>query len=251
MDITAIVLTFNEEANIQRTLTALTSLPKVLVIDSFSTDQTVTVASRFTNVEIHQRKFDEHTKQWEFARNLVQTEWTLALDADYQFSAALIEEIHQVIQSSHDINGYYVNFDYAIDGKVIQSGIYPPVCVLFKTNKAIYEKDGHTQRLTVQGQTRFLSQKCIHDDRKSFEHWVNSQLKYAKLEAEKLILLPLNHFSRNDKIRLKTKFTPIIVFFYCIFWKRGYKDGLAGWKYAFQRLLAELLLQYYLLHRPD
>lgn len=245
-NLTALVLTFNEEPNIARTLSNLSSLAQVIVVDSFSTDSTVQIAKTFPNVTIFERTFDEHTNQWEFARSKIITEWTLALDADYQFSKVGIDEILAQIESNPKENGFFASFFYAIEGDVIKSGIYPPVCVLYRTRKAKYLKDGHTQRIEVQGDTGILKEKIIHDDRKSFAFWLQAQVNYAKLEAEKLSLKSVTK-SKNDKIRLKTKFTPIIVFFYCIFVNRGYKDGISGWKYAFQRMMAELILQYFLL----
>jgi len=247
MNLTAILLTFNEELNIARTLSALSKLECVLVIDSFSSDKTVEIAKEFPNVTVHKRVFDEHTNQWEFARSLVKTDWTLALDADYQVSENALKEILELISSNPTENGFYSDFLYAIDGKVIKSGIYPPVCVLYKTASCEYQKDGHTQRLFVPGKTGKLKNKLIHDDRKSFSHWIQSQVKYARLEAEKLIEIHKEDLSKNDKIRLNYKLTPILVFFYCIFAKGGIKEGKAGWKYAYQRLLAEIILQYFLL----
>jgi len=247
MNLTAIILTFNEELNIERTLSALFKLESVLVIDSFSSDKTVEIAQGFLNVKVHQRVFDEHTKQWEFARSLVETDWTLALDADYQVSENALYEIQELVKSNPKENGFYTDFLYAIDGKVIKSGIYPPVCVLYKTASCEYQKDGHTQRLFVNGKTGKLKNKWIHDDRKSFIHWIQSQVNYARLEAEKLIEIQKEDLSKNDKIRLNYKLTPILVFFYCIFAKGGIKEGKAGWKYAYQRLLAEIILQYFLL----
>ena len=247
MNLTAILLTFNEEHNIARTLSALSKLECVLVIDSFSSDKTVKIAEGFPNVTVLQRAFDEHTKQWEFARSLVESDWTLALDADYQVSENALNEILEIESSNPSEAGFYTDFLYAIDGKVIKSGIYPPVCVLYKTASCEYQKDGHTQRLFVNGKTGKLKHKLIHDDRKSFSHWIQSQVNYAKLEAEKLIKSPKIDLSKNDKVRLKFKLTPILVFFYCIFAKGGINDGIAGWKYAYQRLLAEIILQYFLL----
>ncbi|TNE70840.1 glycosyltransferase family 2 protein [bacterium] len=245
--LTAIVLTYNEAPNIERTLHKLQSIPKVIVLDSFSTDETVRIAQKFANVNVYERVFDEHTKQWEFAREQVETEWVLALDADYQFSEILLQEIHNIIEREPEENGFMANFVYAIDGEVISSGIYPPVCVLFRKEKAMFVKDGHTQRLHVEGKTGELRHTVIHDDRKDFRRWLNSQISYAQLEAEKLASEQKEKLSKNDKIRLKSKFTPIFVFIYCIFVRRGWKDGRGGWKYAFQRLIAEILLQYYLL----
>lgn len=247
MNLTAIILTYNEEPNIARTLSALNKIERVFVIDSFSSDKTVEIATDFPNVTVYQREFDEHTKQWEYARSLVKTDWTLALDADYQFSEKNIHEIEELLSTNPKENGFYADFLYAIDGKVIKSGIYPPVCVLYKTAFCEYKKDGHTQRLFINGISGNLKNKLIHDDRKSFSHWIQSQVNYAQLEAEKLVSTQKNESSKNDKIRLKSKLIPILVFFYCIFAKGGWKEGKAGWKYAYQRMFAEIILQYFLL----
>lgn len=246
VEVTAIILTNNEEANIQRTLKCLDFCQQIIVVDSFSSDKTIDIIYSFPNTSIVQREFDNHTNQWEFARNQVKTEWVLALDADYQISPLQVNEIEEIIKSKTSINGFYSNVEYAIDGKVIKSGIYPPVCILYRRRYGVYKQDGHTQRLKVNGQTLFLKNPLIHDDRKDFKRWLGSQVNYAKLEVKKLTS-PHLKLSDKDKLRLRFKITPILVFFYCILVQQGWRDGIEGWKYAFQRLIAEIFLQYYLL----
>ena len=60
ISLTALVLTYNEQENIRRNLEALVWVPKVIVVDSFSNDQTLEIARSFPNVQIVQRVFDTH-----------------------------------------------------------------------------------------------------------------------------------------------------------------------------------------------
>ncbi|MEJ1931880.1 glycosyltransferase, partial [Nostoc sp. NIES-2111] len=72
--ITGLVITFNEAANIERTLSRMQFLPKVIVLDSGSTDGTLDIAARFSNVEIVQRAFDSFAGQCNFGLGLIRTE---------------------------------------------------------------------------------------------------------------------------------------------------------------------------------
>jgi len=246
LDITGIVLTYNEAPNIGRILRQLQWLPRVVVVDSKSTDDTQKIVDQFDNTDFIQRSFDNHTNQWNFGlqETNIDTEWVLALDADYYFPDDLCQEILHILKNKPNKDAFWLQFKYAIQGRVIKSGIYPPVQVLYRKDKAIYKNDGHTQRLHVEGSSGRLQHKAIHDDRKSFKRWLISQLNYAELEAEKLSISSADNINRRDRVRLKYKSTPILIFFYCILWRSGWRDGLWGWMYAYQRLLAEILLQY-------
>ena len=74
--ITPLVLTFNEEANIGRTLARLTWAPRVVVVDSHSTDRTLEIVRGFPNVEVVQRAFDTFASQWNFGLKSVRTAWS-------------------------------------------------------------------------------------------------------------------------------------------------------------------------------
>src|ERR1041385_6340109 len=91
--ITPLVLTYNEAPNIGRTLEKLSWAKEVVVVDSFSTDETLEIIRKFPQVRLVQRKFDNHTAQWNFGLAQVRTDWVLSLDADYVLSEELIHEI--------------------------------------------------------------------------------------------------------------------------------------------------------------
>src|SRR6185295_10441829 len=93
--ITPLILTYNEAPNIARALQGLTWAREIVVVDSFSDDETVQIATSFPNVRVVQRAFDCHRNQWEFGlkETDISTAWVLALDADYLLSDELVAEI--------------------------------------------------------------------------------------------------------------------------------------------------------------
>src|SRR5476649_1858196 len=125
--ITPLVLTFNEAPNIARTLGRLVWAREVVVVDSFSTDGTVELVAAHPNARLVQRKFDCHADQWNFGLHAsgINTEWVLALDADFFVPDALEREI-SVLAPDDDIDGYQVPFKYCIDGRPLRNTVYPP-----------------------------------------------------------------------------------------------------------------------------
>src|ERR1044072_1900909 len=96
--ITPLILTYNEAPNIARVLQGLSWAKEIVVVDSFSDDETVKIATSFPNVRVVQRAFDNHRNQWEFGlkETGISTPWVLALDADYVVSEELVAELDQL-----------------------------------------------------------------------------------------------------------------------------------------------------------
>ena len=94
-DITPVILTYNEAANIGRSLERLAWARDVVVVDSGSTDETLAIVARFSNARTVHRPFDTHAEQWRFAvgETGVATDWVLRLDADYMMQPALQDEV--------------------------------------------------------------------------------------------------------------------------------------------------------------
>lgn len=244
--ITPVILTYNEAHNIDRTLKQLTWARRIVVIDSGSTDETLEILGRYPQVELFQRSFDNHANQWNYGLQQVQTEWVLSLDADYCVSDELIAEMAQRSPYA-PIDAYYVRFKYCVFGKPLRAALLPPRAVLFRREQASYINDGHTQLLEINGITETLCGYIYHDDRKSLSRWIWAQDRYAILEAKKLRSTPAAQLGLGDRLRQYKVIAPFIILFYCLFLHRGILDGWAGWYYAFQRVLAEILLSLHLL----
>ena len=204
--ITPLILTYNEAPNIARTLASVSWANDILVLDSFSSDDTLQIAKSFSQVRIFQRAFDCHRNQWEFGlkQTGITTQWVLALDADYVVSDELIDELKTLKPTA---DGYRASFIYCINGKELRSGVYPPVTVLYRHEAASYVQDGHTQRVAVEGVIKDLRSPIFHDDRKPLRRWFNSQARYTELEAQKLrAAASTNDQASNYKQIPNTKF---------------------------------------------
>jgi glycosyltransferase involved in cell wall biosynthesis len=246
-DITPLVLTFNEAPNIGRTLDRLAWARRIVVVDSFSTDDTVAICRRHPQVDVVQRRFDEHAVQWNFGLDQVSTPWVLTLDADYVLSDELVSEIASLAPGN--VNGFFARFTYCVYGRPLRGSLYPPRLVLFRHDRGRYVQDGHTQVLRLDGPSGWLSGPILHDDRKPLDRWFADQVRYAAREVEHLRDTPRHGLNAADRIRRRIVFAPALVAAYTLVWQRLALDGWPGLYYAGQRSLAELLLSLRLIER--
>src|SRR5215510_13612623 len=243
--ITPLLLTYNEAPNIARSLGALSWAKDIVVVDSFSDDNTVEIAKSFPRVRVFQRAFDCHRNQWEFGlkETTISTPWVLALDADYVVSDELVAEMKDLKPAEQTV-GYRASFVYCINGRKLRSGIYPPVTVLYRRESATYVQDGHTQRVALEGAIEDLRAPIFHDDRKSLKRWFSSQARYTELEAQKLRAADPAELALPDRLRRWRIVVPPVMLVYCLIVRGGILDGWAGFYYAFQRAMAELMLSH-------
>lgn len=248
--ITPLILTYNEAPNIERTLNRLRWARQIVVIDSFSTDETLELLKGYPQVRVYQRVFDTAANQDNYGLDQVTTEWVLSLDADYVLTDELVEELRRLAPTS-SVNGYWARFRYCVFGKPLRGTLYPPRMVLYRREKARYEDDGHTQRVRVEGEAGWLAAPIMHDDRKPLSRWLQSQDRYMRQEVEKFRRASGAELSLSDRIRRNKVAAPFIVLFYCLIVQRGILDGWAGWYYALQRVLAETLLALRLIEEDE
>lgn len=246
--ITPLVLTYNEAPNIGRTLERLRWARDIVVVDSFSDDDTIRIVSGFSQARLFQRKFDDFAGQCNFGltETDISTEWVLNLDADYLLTPELVDEI-ETLTPIDELTGFCSRFVYCVNGRRLRSGVYPPVNVLFRKSKAFYRQDGHAHRVVLEGRIENLLSPILHDDRKPLSQWLHAQSRYTALEATKLLSLNSSDLSWTDRVRVWRVVAPLAMLFYCLIIRGGVLDGSAGLYYAFQRALAELMLSLYLI----
>jgi len=247
-DLTALILTSNEEANIGRTLEALRWVARVVIIDSHSTDRTVEIARTFSNVQISERRFDSFAEQCNFGLTHITTEWVLSLDADYVLTPELQEELKR-LKPPQGVRGYSIAFDYCVFGRPLRNSILPPRTVLYRRTGARYRNEGHGHRVAIDGKVEGLRGHIWHDDRKPLSRWIQSQDRYTGIEAAYLLKTPEDKLNRPDKIRKWIFVAPLIMPMYLLLVRRLILDGRSGWYYVFQRTIAEMLLSLRLLEQ--
>lgn len=249
-NITPLILTFNEAANIERTLAKLKWARDIVVVDSGSTDATRDILERNSSVRVFENPFASHAEQWNFAlcKTGIRTDWVLALDADFVLSDALVTELKALVPAPK-VAGYRASFVYCVAGTPLRRTVYPRVVVLYRKYSAQYVQDGHTQRVRVQGDIADLGSSIFHDDRKPLAQWLRAQVRYARLECKKLVSTPFGRLGAADRVRRLIVVAPLAMLVYCLVVKGGLLDGRAGLLYALQRMTAETLLSLFLLRR--
>jgi len=240
-EITPVILTYNEEPNIERSLAGLTWARDVVVVDSGSTDATLDIARRFPNVRVVQRGMDSLAAQSNFGLAEARTPWALLLDADYILSPAFVDEL-RALQPPPGVHAYRAAFTYAVHGKPLRASLYPPRIVLLHRAHANVWQDGHAHRVLAEGATADLKTRIVHDDRKSFARFVERQKKYMRQEAEKLRAADPRTLNFAARIRKLVVVAPFAVVFHTLFVKGLVLDGVAGWRYTWERFVAEVIL---------
>lgn len=246
--ITPLILTYNEAPNIRRTLDKLLWAQRIVVIDSGSTDETLTILRSYPQVEAFHHPFSDFATQCNFGLTRVKTSWVLSLDADYELSDAFVNEI-AALAAPDEIAGYRAHFVYRMHGRPLRGTLYPPRVVLYRNGMARYRNEGHGHRVAVDGAINDLAGVIYHDDRKPLARWFASQQHYAVAEADYLAETPIDRLTRGDRIRRMGWPAPLGVLFYTLFVKGCILDGRPGWSYALQRLLAETMIALALVER--
>jgi glycosyltransferase involved in cell wall biosynthesis len=239
--ITPILISWNEEANLPRVLGRLGWAQDILVVDSGSTDRTLQILASTPTVRVLTRPFSTFSDQWNFGLEQTTSEWVMTLDADYVLSEGLIEEL-RVLEPAMDVAGYTCRFRYHALGKALRGSLYPPRTVLFRRTLGTFHEDGHQQRLRLGGRCELLAGAIDHDDRKPLSRWLLAQERYAEIEAQRLLGARLPDLDWMDRIRRAGLLAAPLVMAYSLAVKGCLLDGKPGLYYAFQRGVAEGVL---------
>ncbi len=247
--ITGLIITYNEEDNIRRVVDRLHWLQKIIVVDSFSTDATLSILASYPNVVVYKRKFDSFAAQCNYGLALADSEWILSLDSDYLLTEKFSKEVLLLINQNDHKVAYFCRFRFLVFGKQLLNDNTTPRAVFFKKESCIYYDDGHAHRLQINGDTGNFRNRILHDDRKSLSRWLNSQSKYSIQETDKLLSTPNGQLSFLSKIRKTKLLAPFFVFFYCLFVQGLIFNGWRGWHYTLQRTMVEMLFALRLIER--
>ena len=239
MNLTPVILTYNEEPNIGPTLASLAWASRVVVVDSGSSDRTPEIARSFANVAWFVREFDSHAAQWSYAVHgtSIDTRNILALDADMQPGPGFQDELAQFTGQTGQ--AALVPFEYRVHGLPLLGSIYPAQVRVFTKEDIRIEQRGHTQVFRSTAPLYRFRSKLIHEDRKPFSRWLANQLQYAALEAERIRNAPTHSF--RDRLR-QSGVSPAIWGGYAYLRAGGPLKGPASRAYAQERMVFEALL---------
>lgn len=250
-DITAIILTKNEEINIFDCIESIRSTVKrIVVVDSFSTDKTVEIA-KSCGCEVFQHPFENYAKQYMYGIEVanIKTVWTLRIDADERLtpdSAAELEEL--CLQNENtDVSGIILRFKKNFLGKdLYHGGVYPwKKMNCYKTAYGNIEDRFMDEHIVLsQGSAVEMKHDCLHFDFKNLEYFINKHNWYSSRET-------VDYFENLEKQKARTELDfktwfkmrvyyrlPLgvrahIYYLYRYYLKFGFLDGKEGKIYAF------------------
>lgn len=248
--VTPFILTYNEEPNLGRTLESLRWAPRVVVVDSGSTDATRAIAERFSNVAWFERRFDDFERQSRFAieETGIDAEYVLALDADMAVPAPFVAELSARFFPG-DFAGALVPFEYWVLGRPLLGSILRPQLRLFRRRAVRVQQIGHGHKFTVEGPQYRFKAPILHDDRKSLDRWTSSQLGYSRKEQDRMAHEPP---SWKDRVR-RSGAMPLLAGGLTYLRTGGPFGGRAALHYTYERVVFESLMAMRLLgeETPD
>lgn len=205
-DLSVIIITYNEAIHIRRCLESIVVLTdKIFMVDSFSTDDTVSIASEF-GVTVMQNRFVNHAAQvnWALEHCNITTGWVMRLDADEFILPELCEEIRAAIpELDKDVNGVYLKRRVYFCGRWIKHGTSYPIWLLrlWRNGKVICEQrlmDEH-MKLTGGSTVRFEND-FVDENKNNLTAWTAKHNSYATKEAIELLYLKFN-LSNGETIK--------------------------------------------------
>jgi glycosyltransferase involved in cell wall biosynthesis len=183
-NLSVLILTLNEQENIADCIRSVEDLAgEIVVLDSFSTDRTVEIASGL-GATIQQRKFDNYTAQKNAGLELLRNEWVLILDADERLTDSLRNEIRSLNEKHSSAEGYWIRRETFFQGKLVRCWSSGKVLRLFRRDRGRYA-DGKLvhEELVLNGHAGTLVEPMEHHTFRSFAQYLPKIDAYTTLAA--------------------------------------------------------------------
>ena len=243
---TVVILTKNEENNVELAIRSSRRFARVLVVDSRSTDRTAEIAQDL-GADIVQFDWDgAYPKKKEWALVHCDTDWVVYLDADETISPELASEIATVVLDP-GASAFEVPVRYHWVGSALKHGHQVRKRIGIRKSKAhwphpndlhvtnMWEVEGHYQPIVDDGECRQLQGMLHHEDKDDLYDYFARHNRYSDWEAHMLIerdRASLEARTARGRIAANLPAKPLIFFLYSYLLRLGFLDGRAGFNYA-------------------
>ncbi|WPO82403.1 glycosyltransferase family 2 protein [Chryseobacterium sp. JJR-5R] len=237
MDVSALIITYNEEKNIQEVLECFDFCSEIIVVDSFSTDKTIEIAENFPNTKIIQNTFEDFTMQRNIALDAAKNDWVLFLDGDERITPVLrkeiIEELNKVKVEQKDAYYFYRKF-YFGKKPVHYSGTQTDKNIrLFRKSKARYAEGKKVhETLEINGSIGHLKNKLLHFSVSDYQSYKEKMIHYGILKGQEMA-------AKGKKFSLLTQYAKTAFkFFKAYILRLGILDGKEGYQLSYLQSLS-------------
>ena len=259
LNISVLILTYNEAINLPDCLSSIAFSDDVLVLDSGSMDATVALAQSSGATVLH-RPFDNYAAQRNFGlAHDFKHDWILMLDADERIPADFIEEIRSVTElENNPVTLYRMRRQDISMGRWLKRASGYPTWFgrLFRKGQVRVEREINEEYYT-DGEIGLLKGHLIHYPlNKGIEYWLERHNRYSSMEATKLLneqmksLVWSNFVSKDPMLKRKAfkafayrmPFRPLLTFCFLYLVKLGSLEGKAGFHFSLMRSVYEYMI---------
>lgn len=261
LDVSVIILTFNESLHIERCITSLSKkFRNIFVVDSFSTDGTVAIAESL-GAKVYQRKWTNYSDQFQWALDNcpIDTNWVMRLDADEYLEPDLVSELSIKLDGkSDDVVGFYIRRKYFFLGRWVKHGaVYPLVLLrIWRHGQGRIEQRWMDEHIVIDNSALLenLSGHIVDDNLNNTRWWTDKHNKYADREMLDILIKKHHLLSSDEHLtnesslsqaklkriikesiynKLPVFVRPFIYFMYRYFIRLGFLDGASGFAFHF------------------
>lgn len=185
--LSVIIPTLNEEENIEAAITSVSFADEIIVIDSFSSDNTLSIAEKL-GARILCRVFDDFSSQKNYAIEKAKNKWIILLDADERVGEKLKKEILKLVSKDPINKAYWVyRRNYLLGREIRYSGWQnDKVIRLIEKDSCRYNGQLVHEEIVLPKKVGFLKNKLDHYTYKDFDSFIRKKNKVAQLQAQML-----------------------------------------------------------------
>ncbi len=223
--ISALAIVLNEEYNIRDYLGNMSFADEIIVVDSFSTDQTLDIIkNEYPKVKVFKKKFNDFSSQRNYAINLASNDWIVFFDADERITDKGIQEIKKAVLNKQKIDAFWVRRIFYYGKKPMHYGgkNQDKAIRVFRKSRCRYSNKLVHEQLIVRGKCSVLKEHCHHYSFRNKEDFLLKRLQYSRLKATEL-------YAKDKKPTLfHFYFKPTFRFFKHYFIELGVLNGRNG-----------------------
>jgi len=227
--VSVVLVTLNEERNIDRCLRSVSWADEIVVVDSFSTDRTIELARRYTD-RVFQHEYPGTSKQVERGITYATGDWIFVIDADEEVSEELAAEVNDVLRDSKGYAGFEFIRKPSAFGKWIEhGGWFPDYQFRFFRKDSYYPEHQEIHGgFNTKGKRGRLKGYLFHHTYATIYSYVEKMNEYTSLHVS-------NKLKANPDAGVTWKnliFNPLSHFLRMFISKKGHKDGFHGFVLA-------------------
>jgi glycosyltransferase involved in cell wall biosynthesis len=226
--VSAVIITYNEEAIISKTLSRLDWCDEIVIIDSGSTDKTLTMCQEY-GCSIFSRAFNGFGEQKTFGISKAKHDWILCIDADEVLTEPLIDEIQEELgKKDVPFSGFEIPLNLVFMNKVFKYG-KETTCYrvrLFNKNSGNWDGSVVHEKVVLNGPAKRLKNKILHYSYNNYSQFLKKIDLYSSLGAKQLLQ------KKPGKNKLMVTLGLPFNFFKYYFLDRNFLNGYQGLTWA-------------------